>query len=197
MQLILVRHGQPDEQHASKAHDPPLTAAGQAQAGAVGRLLAAQGVTCIVSSPLQRARDTAAPLAQWTGLPVQVMDGWAEADRSAHRYRSLETLRAQGREEWQRFMQDPIRYLGADPQQFVRGVHGALADSMALAADGTVAVFTHGMPINVLLSHALGLPGFVHFSPGHGSVTRLRARGPDRIGVVSVNELWYKDALPL
>lgn len=193
MKLLLIRHGQPDEHDALQPHDPPLTAAGLEQARSVGRLLTSEPLTHIVSSPLQRAQATAAPLAAHTGLPVRIMPGWAEADRNAARYRSLETLRAQGDGEWRRFLQDPIRYLGADPAQFLAEVFSALGETLRLAPDGTVAVFTHGMPINVVLSHALGLPGFVHFAPGHGSVTRLRAHSPERMGVVSVNELWHKE----
>jgi broad specificity phosphatase PhoE len=51
-----------------------------------------------------------------------------------------------------------------------------------------VAVFTHGLPINVVLSPALRLEGIIHFLPGYGSVTRLRARDGGAIGVVSINE---------
>ena len=54
--------------------------------------------------------------------------------------------------------------------------------------DARVAVFTHGMPINIVLSHVLGLEGLVHFPPAYGSITRLRVRGDGALGVVSVNE---------
>jgi phosphohistidine phosphatase len=62
MQLVIVRHaeaapGDPDELR-------PLTAAGREQARALGRQLRGQGLrpNAVVSSPLLRARETAAAL---------------------------------------------------------------------------------------------------------------------------------------
>lgn len=189
MKLILVRHGRPDENDLERPGDPPLRADGRRQARAVAALLAGEGVTRIVASPLARARETAAPLADRVGLPVDIADGWAEADRYVSRYRSTETLRALGDEKWCRFLSDPIRYLGGDPSSFRAGVLDALRAVIAESdAAARVVVFTHGMPINIVLSHALGLEGLVHFPPGYGSITRPRACGDGAVGVVSINE---------
>jgi len=189
MRLTLVRHGRPDEDDAERPHDPRLRADGWRQAEAVARPLAGEGVTRIVSSPLQRARQTAEPLSQRLGMPVEVIDGWAEADRHVARYRSTETLRAQSPAEWQRFLQDPVRYLGSDPDEFRAAVLGALASVLGQGdREAHVAVFTHGLPINTVLSHVLGLPTIVQFQPGYGSLTRLRARDAQTLGVISVNE---------
>jgi broad specificity phosphatase PhoE len=189
MKIILVRHGRPDENDAGNPGDPSLNADGQWQAEATARLLSLEAIDRIIASPLRRARLTAEPLARQLGRAVDVIDGWAEADRFSARYRSTETLRNLGDEEWQRFLRDPIRYLGGDPDRFKADVLGALS---AVARDGhpkqTAAIFTHGMPINVVLSQALGLNGFVHFLPGYGSITRLRLRSDGGIGIVSINE---------
>ena len=188
MRLTLVRHGRPDEDDAESPHDPRLRADGWRQAEAVATLLAAEGITRIVSSPLQRARQTAEPLSQRLGMAVDRIDGWAEADRHLAKYRSTETLRAQA-DEWQRFLLDPVRYLGSDPDEFRAAVLGALSATLGTAErEAHVAVFTHGLPINLVLSHVLGLQGIVHFQPGYGSVTRLRARSALTLGVVSINE---------
>jgi broad specificity phosphatase PhoE len=137
----------------------------------------------------RRAQQTAQPLAELLGLAVETIDGWAEADRGASRYRSTETLRAEGGEAWARFLADPIRYLGAEPEIFRAGVLAALE---ATAADESrsarVAVFTHGLPVNVVLAHALGLESFTRFLVGYGSVTRLRRLDGGAFGVSSVNE---------
>jgi broad specificity phosphatase PhoE len=196
MKLALVRHGRPDEDDSARPHDPPLRADGWRQAKAVARLLAAEGVTRVVSSPLARAHQTAQPLAEQLGLTIDVIEGWAEADRNAGRYRSTETLRAQGDVEWQRFLADPVRYVGGDPERFRADVLGALNTSLQGGRhEDHVVVFTHGLPINIVLSHLLGLQRIIHFQPGYGSVTRLRARDSGRsstltpaIAVISVNE---------
>ncbi len=197
MRLILIRHGRPDEDDADAPHDPPLNADGRRQAQAAARLLETEGVTRIVASPLQRARQTAGPLAERLGLPIKTIDDWAEADRGAIRYRSTETLRAEGGEAWSRFLADPIGYLGGDPASFRAGVLGALAATVANeSATARVAVFTHGMPINIVLSHALGLESITRFLVGYGSVTRLRHFGDGRYGVVSVNETGHHKWTP-
>jgi probable phosphoglycerate mutase len=189
MKLVLVRHGRPDEGHAERPHDPPLNDEGRAQASAVAGHLAGEGITRIVASPLLRAQQTAAPLAGRLGLPIETVDGWAEADRGAARYRSGETLRAQGDAEWQRFLADPAGYFGLDDAGFRGGVVGALqALTCEPVADAHVAVFTHGLPINVVLSHVLGLQRIIHFAPGYGSITRLRIGSHGAVAVHSVNE---------
>jgi probable phosphoglycerate mutase len=196
MKIILVRHGRPDEDDADSPGDPPLNADGRRQADAVAAILGRESIDRIVASPLLRARQTAEPLAQRSGLTIDIVDGWAEADRFRGRYRSIETLRGLGVAEWQRFLADPIRYLGRDPDRFQAEVLGALnALRQAGRANERVAVFTHGMPINVVLSHALGLSGFIHFLPAYGSITRVRGRDDGSIGVVSINERGH-DVLP-
>ena len=187
MKLVLVRHGRPDEDDPTRPHDPPLRADGRVQAEAVAARLALEGITRIVSSPMLRAMQTAQPLADRTGLPIDIMDGWAEADRHLERYRSTETLRALGKAEWSRLLADPVVYLGGDTQTFKADVLAALAASFG-DRHAHVAVFCHGLPINVVLSHALGLARIVHFAPGFGSMTRLRTGAAGAIGVSSVNE---------
>ena len=193
MKLVLVRHGRPDEDERDRPHDPPLRADGRAQADAVAARLAQEGITRIVSSPMARAAQTAQPLAERLELPIEIVDGWAEADRHVQRYRSTETLRALGDVEWGRFLADPIAYFGGDAAVFRAGVLAALAATMdnagaAERGDAHVAVFTHGLPINVVLSHALALERIIHFAPGYGSMTRLRVLRSGAVGVASVNE---------
>ncbi|SEK16721.1 MULTISPECIES: histidine phosphatase family protein [unclassified Variovorax] len=204
MKIVLVRHGRPDEDDSERPHDPPLRADGHAQAEAVAARLAQEGITRIVSSPMARAAQTAQPLARLLGLSVETIDGWAEADRHVARYRSTETLRALGEGEWRRFMADPIAYFGGDSASFRSAVLGALAATVeagpANSSKAHVAVFTHGLPINVVLSHALGLERIVHFAPGYASMTRLRilhtAAEPHAIGVASVNERGHLPPTP-
>ena len=189
MRLILVRHGRPDEGETETPDDPPLNADGWTQAHAAARLLESEGITRIVASPLRRARQTAEPLAACLGLPIETIDLWAEADRGAIRYRSTETLRGEGGEAWTRFLADPIGYLGSNPAAFRAGVLAALDATVANEPPiARVAVFTHGLPINIVLSHALGLESITRFLVGYGSVSRLRRFSDGRYGVASVNE---------
>lgn len=189
MKLVLVRHGRPDEENPHRPHDPPLRADGLRQAQAVAALLGRERVTRIVASPLLRARETAEPLSRQLGLPIEVVDGWAEADRHLDRYRSTETLRALGEADWSRFLRDPVGFLGGDTQRFRQDVLGAFeALRRGAGPEANVVVFTHGLPINLVLSHVLGLDGLVNFPPHYGSVTRLLAPETGRASIISINE---------
>jgi probable phosphoglycerate mutase len=87
--LVLLRHGETVHTRARKfsgsgGDDPPLSPDGEAQAAAAGRRLAEvlgtgpTAVTAVVTSPLQRARQTAAAVAEPLQVPVEVDDGLAE-----------------------------------------------------------------------------------------------------------------------
>ena len=71
MLLYLIRHGDPIYETDS------LTERGRLQAEAVGKRLAKAGITQVFSSPMGRARDTAAPLCRLLNLPCQI-EAWAE-----------------------------------------------------------------------------------------------------------------------
>ncbi|QOY94805.1 histidine phosphatase family protein [Massilia sp. UMI-21] len=68
--VYLVRHGE----KASVGQDPELTAQGQARAQAIATILSKTGISAVFSSPTQRTRQTAQPLARHIGLEVQLYD---------------------------------------------------------------------------------------------------------------------------
>lgn len=81
--LLLVRHGQITANIESRWHgstDADLTALGHQQAERVAAHLrrARPDVAAIYTSPLRRARDTAAPIGEALGLPVVVDPALAE-----------------------------------------------------------------------------------------------------------------------
>ncbi|MEO8971847.1 MAG: histidine phosphatase family protein [Ktedonobacteraceae bacterium] len=78
MRLLLVRHGltlSNVQGRYTGQSDVPLTEVGERQAEAVGKRLATETLDVIVSSDLQRARDTANAIARHHNLPV-----WEDAD---------------------------------------------------------------------------------------------------------------------
>ena len=83
VRLYLIRHGQSESNQARVEgrlgeFDPPLTAIGAEQAERVGERMAAYGVDAIYASPLQRAYNTAAPIARRTGIEIRVIDDLQE-----------------------------------------------------------------------------------------------------------------------
>lgn len=82
--LLLLRHGQTElsvERRYSGRGNPALTELGQRQADAAAAYLAGVGgIAAVVTSPLQRAYDTAAAAAKALGLGVTVDDDLIETD---------------------------------------------------------------------------------------------------------------------
>jgi broad specificity phosphatase PhoE len=79
----LVRHGRTALNVAGslRGHaDPPLDGEGRAQAQRLGKLFVGVGVDAILTSSLQRARETAAPIAETTGVHPLVVFRFADRD---------------------------------------------------------------------------------------------------------------------
>ena len=68
--IYLVRHGE----KMAVGQDPELTPQGQARARDIAAILRRAGITAIFSTQTVRTRQTAAPLAQQTGLTIQFYD---------------------------------------------------------------------------------------------------------------------------
>ena len=69
----VMRHGEvynPEKILYGRLPDYHLSDKGRAQAQAVADWLAHRDVAYVVASPLERAQETAAPIAEWHGLPV-------------------------------------------------------------------------------------------------------------------------------
>lgn len=80
--LYLVRHGETDwnlQRRIQGSTDIPLNQTGRRQARSTGRLLARRSWDAIISSPLSRAAETAAIIADELGLPApQIVDAIVE-----------------------------------------------------------------------------------------------------------------------
>lgn len=186
MQLILVRHGVPENAHTRDASNPPLSEAGRLQASQTCERLAREPIDAIYASTLHRAVQSGEPLSAALDLPISQIAEIGEVDNGEDLYISPEAIKAAG--EWEEFLRDPIRYYGHDEGEFRARVLGGFETILAAGAGRRVAIFTHGFPINILLSHALGLTGIANFVPRNGSITRLMGKRLDELHVLSVNE---------
>nr|WP_199345201.1 bifunctional RNase H/acid phosphatase [Mycobacteroides chelonae] len=82
--MLLLRHGQTElsvQRRYSGRGNPELTALGREQAANAARYLASRGgIAAVISSPLGRAKQTAAAAADALGVPLTVDDDLIETD---------------------------------------------------------------------------------------------------------------------
>ena len=85
--FLYLRHGETDwntEGRAQGLSDIPLNDRGRDQARDAARILARIPISAVIASPLTRARDTAAVVADAIGLPVTVDDALHEVSFGDH-----------------------------------------------------------------------------------------------------------------
>ncbi|HLS00180.1 histidine phosphatase family protein [Mycolicibacillus parakoreensis] len=197
MQLLLVRHALPLRSDPGQGADPDLSAAGREQAERLPAALARYPIARLVSSPQRRAVQTAEPAAAARGVPIDIDERFAEYDRNLHAYVPIEQIRDEQPEAWARMSAGHLPP-GVDEAAFCSRVADAVADVVAAAAaDDTVAVFSHGGVINVVLHQILGTARLLSFPIDYVSVTRLLYSRSGRASVVAVNgteHVW--DLLP-
>jgi broad specificity phosphatase PhoE len=197
MQLLLIRHALPLRSEPGEGSDPELSKSGTEQARRLPDALARYPISRLVSSPQRRANQTAEPVAGELGLPMEVDERLAEYDRDMAAYIPIEQVRAENPEEWARLANGHLPS-GVDEDAFRARISAAVDDLVAAADhDDTVAVFSHGGVINVLLHQILGTARLLSFPIDYASVTRLLYARTGQATVVAVNgtdHVW--DLLP-
>jgi broad specificity phosphatase PhoE len=161
--LLLVRHAEPAASW-QEHDDPGLSELGRQQAADLAARLGPVVGRVIVSSPLARARETAAALTRDAG-GLRIEPGVGEVptppDRRADR---AAWLWAVLRQRWPE--------VGPDTAAWRDRVLGTLA-----AITDVAVVVTHFVAINVAVGAATDDDRVWCCSPAHGSVTELDVRG--------------------
>jgi ribonuclease H / adenosylcobalamin/alpha-ribazole phosphatase len=167
--LLLLRHGQTElsvQRRYSGRGNPDLTEVGRRQAEAAAGYLAQRGgIAAVVSSPLQRAYDTAAAAAKALGLDVTVDDDLIETDFGA--WEGLTFIEAAERdpELHRRWLRDTSSTPpgGESFDDVLTRVCGARERIIAAHQGATVLVASHVTPIKMLLRLALDAgPGILY-----------------------------------
>ena len=197
MQVLLVRHALPLRSEHGEGSDPDLSEEGWAQVERLPEALARFPISRVVSSPQRRAMQTAEPVAAARQLSVEIDDRFAEYDHDLPVYIPVEQIKAERPEEWARLAQGHLPS-AVDEDAFRARVRAAVDDLVAAAdPEDTVAVFSHGGVINVLLHEILGTARLLSFPVDYASVTRLlfsRSGEATVAGVNTVEHVW--DLLP-
>ena len=190
MDLIILRHARPVAEVRPDGRgtaDPPLALIGVEQAAATAEYLANWEIDHVVSGTMRRALETAQPLADRLGMPIDEIDDLKEADHYRDRYITGEEM---GRD-------DPmiIDYL-ADPQSIFGGDYDGFRSRVTSAFDRivdshrgqTVAVLCHGMVMGVFLQTMLGHDNPLALHSDYCGIMSVTASAKGFRTVRSVNE---------
>jgi len=193
--VLLVRHGETPTTGKllpGRARGLHLSDAGRAQAEAVAeRLAVLPTVDAIYSSPLERTRETAKPIAAVRQLPISVDRGLLEADIGE--WTGLELKAVAKTPEWATVHSYPsgFRFPGGEsfPEMQQRMV-GAVDRLRAAHPGGVIVLVSHADPIKAAVAHALGthLDLFQRIVISPCSVTTI-SYGDTGPTVLSVNSL--------
>ena len=162
MILVLIRHALNDwvgERLAGWTPGVHLNEEGRAQASDLARRLAEAPLAAIYCSPLERALETAAPLAESRDLAVQVREDLGETRYGDWTGRALKDLREE--ELWPVVQVYPagVRFPGGES---LRETQARIVDALDAIRDDhagqTVAVVSHSDPIKLAVAHYAGLP---------------------------------------
>lgn len=161
--LLLIRHGENDwvSTHRLAGRTPGvfLNDKGKQQSADLATFLAAQPISAIYSSPLERCMQTAQPLADVKALPVQPEPGLLEVEYGEWRGGDLRELAKLP--EWKLVQHYPssFRFPGGETLYEVQSrVVGTLEQLRSKHAGGVIAAFSHGDVIRLSVAHFMGIP---------------------------------------
>ncbi len=201
--VCFVRHGTTPTTGTilpGRAKGLHLAARGREEARAVGERLAAVGsVKALYSSPLERARETAAAISAAVGVRVATERLLIECDFGE--WTGAELARLRKLPEWSAVQRHPsgFRFPGGESFVELQGRMARAVQALRARHPGEVVVaVSHADPIKIAVGDALGVPlDLVQrtvISPCSVSVV---AYGPDGPAVLAVNSTGDLSALGL
>jgi 2,3-bisphosphoglycerate-dependent phosphoglycerate mutase len=197
MELLLIRHGRPRPERATLPGvgvDPPLDDQGRAEAALLGEYLTSGPgplPDAVYTSPMRRARDTAAEITSRATMPVHTDDRLREFDAGATSYTPPELSTAgpaERRALWRALETGVWGDHRFDPDEFERRIGEAFTDIIAAHSAAVVAVVCHSGVINSFLGAVLQRPRGMFFQPGYTSISRVAASRSGRRQLLSLNE---------
>ncbi len=194
--LLLIRHGENEftatGRLAARLPGVHLNERGRRQAVALAGVLGNAPIQAIYSSPLERALETAAPLAAVLGLEVQIEAGLIEIEMGGWTGRPLKEL---GKlKAWKTLQETPSRFSFPGGESFVAIQARSVAAVEGIAArhpEGLVACFSHGDIIRVLAAYFLNVPldSFQRLNIDTTSITQVNLGKDGRVSVPRVNQV--------
>jgi len=160
--FLLIRHastGFKTEMIAGWMSGVHLNETGKQQAEELGVRLAPARVAAIYSSPLERAQETAEPIARLSGLDVMLRERLGEVrcgDWTGATFNELQHM-----PDWKRFeaFRSSVRIPNGETMVEVQArVAAELLELEKMHLGSTVAIVTHGDVIRCAVAHFAGIP---------------------------------------
>jgi len=193
--LLLIRHGENDYvktgRMAGQLPGVHLNEYGQQQACELAEALAQAPIKAIYASPLERAQETAAPLAEKLGLTVNVRPGLLEAGIGD--WTGMELKAARKLPEWKTVQNAPSRFRFPGGESFVEIQTRLVKEIESIAKEHKgnelVACISHADPIKLVVAYYLGMPldHFQRLGCDTASVTMLML-GEGGAGLLKLNQ---------
>jgi probable phosphomutase (TIGR03848 family) len=162
MNLLLIRHALNDwvgERLAGWTPKVHLNDEGRAQVEALVQRLAEVPLHAVYSSPLERAIETATPLAGSHGLNVQVREGLGETRYGEWTGKGLKELKDEKLWPVVQVYPGGARFPGGESLREVQTRMVVELDAIRDAhPEQTVAIVSHSDPIGMAVAHYAGLP---------------------------------------
>jgi len=176
--ILMARHGETtfNAEGRFQGHSPRavLTERGVAQARELAELAAAEPLAALYTSPLERARQTAAIVAERVGLEPIADVRFAETETGEWTERRFDDIEPEAFAAWQR-AGDGFRYPGGESlnEQMERVVDGLVA--VTQRGDLPALIVCHRGTIRVALCHTQqrGLDVFSEIDVPNGGLVRL------------------------
>lgn len=179
--LLLIRHGENNytKKHKFAGHLPGvhLNERGLEQARQLGKALKDVPITAVYSSPLERAMETAAPIASAHALEIHPMDGLIETGIGKWQGRSHKSVSRT--KAWKIVQSFPSRFRFPDGESFLdcqsRVVTAIESIIQGHKPEASIACVFHADPIKLAVAYYLGIPidNFQRLGCDTGSLTAL------------------------
>jgi broad specificity phosphatase PhoE len=186
--ILLVRHGRTDSNISNfymGRSSEDLNEAGYSQASRLSSRLSSLPVRSVYTSPLQRARTTAAILAEPHGLKLTVAEDLIEVDLGDWQGLYATEIEQGWSEVWRQWRTDPssVTVPGGESLAQVAGRAIRALHRVAASGQGEISVVvTHEVIVKVLVAYVLGAPNHVYrrFDVNNASLSVVRIVGDQR-----------------
>lgn len=197
--LLLIRHAENDVMYRRLAGRIPqvhLNEKGREQAARLAQALEKSPIQAVYSSPLERAVETAEPLAECRGLEVQLRPGLLEIDYGSWQGKTYTQLKRT--KLWQTMHRTPSQVRFPDGEAFTEIQARVIAEFESLIngtansqdEDRVIAVVAHGDIVRLALAHFLTIPldNYLRLSISPASLSIIRFPQQGNPQVLAVNQ---------